>query len=54
MSQFKPQGSQILYSSNELLKYSLWPKELEVISRYLEVIPLSTHETAETSQKVKK
>ena len=41
----------MIYSSDKL-KYLYYPKDLEVISRYLEVIPVSFLEIAETSSKV--
>ena len=40
------QKQKVIYSSNKL-KYLLWPKEREVISRYLEVIPFSLREFRE-------
>ena len=42
---------QIINCSSNKLTYILQPKELEVISRYLKVIPVSVREIAETSRK---
>ena len=41
----------ITYSLNKL-KYLLWPKELEVISRYLNVIPVSLHQITNSNWKL--